>query len=50
MKTFLLVGDTLLTGEGRVPRVDGTTSSAEPVEGFAEPERMKWIIMMNKIL
>lgn len=50
MKTFLLVGDTLLTGEGWVPRVDVTPSSGGSAEGFTEPERMKWTIMMNKML
>lgn len=50
MKTFLLAGDTLLAGEGWVSRVDSVTLSGGSVEEISEPERIRKIFIMNKIL
>lgn len=48
MKPFLLVEDTLLAGEGWVPRVDSVTMGAGSVGGLTEPERMKQTRIINK--
>lgn len=48
MKIFLPVGDTLLAGEGWVPRVDSVIPSAGSVGGFTEPERTKQKFIVKK--
>lgn len=43
MKTFLLVGDTLLAEEVWMSRVDSVKFNAGSVGGAAEPERRKYL-------
>lgn len=50
MKTFSLVGDVLLAGEGWVPRADSVPLVGGSVGGSAKPERRKQTFEMNKIL
>jgi hypothetical protein len=50
VKTFLLVGVTLLAGKGWVPGVDSVTLSWGSVVVFTEPEKFRQIFIMDKIL